>query len=119
MTITAISGVTVGHWTHPAQITGCTVIVLPEPNVAAVEIRGAAPGTRETALLQPGMRVETIQALLLTGGSAFGLAAADGVMKELAAREEQLRQSDMVGSTARPVYKDQAEVIVPFTSKPE
>ncbi|MFW2338710.1 MAG: P1 family peptidase [Acidimicrobiia bacterium] len=85
MTITAIPGVTVGHWTHPAQITGCTVIVLPEPNVAAVEIRGAAPGTRETALLQPGMRVETIQALLLTGGSAFGLAAADGVMKELAA----------------------------------
>ena len=85
MTITALSGVTVGHWTHPAQITGCTVIVLPEPNVAAVEIRGAAPGTRETALLQPGMRVETIQALLLTGGSAFGLAAADGVMKELAA----------------------------------
>lgn len=66
-------------------MTGCTVVVFPEPNVAAVEIRGAAPGTRETALLQPGMRVETIQAILLTGGSAFGLGAADGVMAELEA----------------------------------
>lgn len=85
MTLTAVEGVTVGHWTHPTGITGCTVVVLPEPNVAAVEIRGAAPGTRETALLEPGMRVETIQALLLTGGSAFGLGAADGVMQELLA----------------------------------
>lgn len=85
MTLTAVEGVKVGHWTHPTGITGCTVVVLPEPNVAAVEIRGGAPGTRETALLEPGMRVETIQALLLTGGSAFGLAAADGVMRELLA----------------------------------
>ena len=84
MTLTAVDGIAVGHWTHPSGITGCTVVVLPEPNVTAVEIRGAAPGTRETALLAPGMRVETIQALLLTGGSAFGLAAADGVMRELA-----------------------------------
>lgn len=85
MSLTAVPGVEVGHWTHPTGMTGCTVVVLPEPNVAAVEIRGAAPGTREIALLAPGMRVETIQALLLTGGSAFGLAAADGVMSELAA----------------------------------
>lgn len=85
MTLTAIEGVTVGHWTHAQGLTGCTVVVFPEPNVAAVEIRGAAPGTREVALLDPGMRVEAIQALLLTGGSAFGLAAADGVMRELAA----------------------------------
>ena len=72
-----------GHWTDPVAMTGCTVIAFPEPNVAAVEIRGAAPGSRETALLAPGMRVETVQAILLTGGSAFGLAAADGVMGEL------------------------------------
>ena len=85
MSLTAVPGVEVGHWTHPTGMTGCTVVVLPEPNVAAVEIRGAAPGTREIALLAPGMRVETIQALLLTGGSAFGLAAADGVMSELSA----------------------------------
>lgn len=83
--ITDVSGVSVGHWTHPEQPTGCTVVVLPEPNVAAVEVRGAAPGSRETALLQPGMRVEQIQAICLTGGSAFGLAAADGVMRELLA----------------------------------
>ena len=83
MTITSIPGVQVGHWTDPVAKTGCTVVLVPEPNVAAVEIRGAAPGSRETALLAPGMRVETIQAILLSGGSAFGLAAADGVMAEL------------------------------------
>jgi L-aminopeptidase/D-esterase-like protein len=85
LTITAIPGVEVGHWTDPIAMTGCTVVMFPEPNVAAVEIRGAAPGSRETALLAPGMRVETIQAILLTGGSAFGLAAADGVVAELEA----------------------------------
>jgi L-aminopeptidase/D-esterase-like protein len=59
------------------------VIVFPEPNVAAVEVRGAAPGSRETALLRPGMRIETVQAIVLAGGSAFGLAAADGVVAAL------------------------------------
>ena len=82
-TITAISGVRVGHWTDTRAMTGCTVVTFPEPNTAALEVRGAAPGTRETALLSPGMAVETVQAILLTGGSAFGLAAADGVMREL------------------------------------
>jgi L-aminopeptidase/D-esterase-like protein len=60
-------------------------MTFPEPNVVAVDVRGAAPGTRETALLAPGMKVETIQALVFAGGSAFGLAAADGVVRELAA----------------------------------
>lgn len=83
-TITAIAGVEVGHWTDSAAGTGCTVISLPEPNVVGVEVRGAAPGSRETALLEPGMRVEQCQAILLTGGSAFGLAAADGVVNALA-----------------------------------
>jgi L-aminopeptidase/D-esterase-like protein len=82
-TITAIPGIRVGHWTDPLAMTGCTVIDLPEPNVVTAEARGAAPGTREYALLQPGMRVEQAQAILLTGGSAFGLAAADGVMRAL------------------------------------
>ncbi len=85
MTLTSVAGVRVGHWTDPAGRTGCTVVVFPEPNVAAVEVRGAAPGTRELALLAPGMRVETVQAIVLTGGSAFGLAAADGVVRELEA----------------------------------
>lgn len=83
--ITDVPGIGVGHWTHDTQPTGCTVIVLPEPNVVAVEVRGAAPGSRETALLAPGMRVEQAQAIVLSGGSAFGLATADGVMRELLA----------------------------------
>jgi L-aminopeptidase/D-esterase-like protein len=81
--ITAIPGVEVGHWTDDEAMTGCTVVVLPEPNVVAGEARGAAPGTREYALLQPGMRVEQVQAILLTGGSAFGLSAAEGVVRGL------------------------------------
>ena len=84
-TITAVQGVEVGHWTSDNHGTGLTVLVLPEPNVAAAEIRGAAPGSRETALLRPEMRVQQIQALVFTGGSAFGLAAVDGVVRELVA----------------------------------
>lgn len=84
-TITAIPGIRVGHWTNREARTGCTVVVLPEPNITTAEVRGAAPGTREYALLQKGMRVEQAQAILLTGGSAFGLAAADGVVRALAA----------------------------------
>jgi L-aminopeptidase/D-esterase-like protein len=85
-TLTDVPGIQVGHWTDADGQTGCTVVVLPEPNVTAVEIRGGAPGSRETALLAPGMRVEQVHAILLTGGSAFGLAAADGVMSELEAQ---------------------------------
>jgi L-aminopeptidase/D-esterase-like protein len=82
-TLTAVPGVAVGHWTDGVAATGVTVMTFPEPNVAAVEIRGASPGTREIGLLSPGMKVETIQALVFAGGSAYGLAAADGVMREL------------------------------------
>lgn len=83
MTLTAVPGVRVGHWTDPRGRTGVTVVVPPEPNITTAEVRGAAPGTRETALLAPGMRVEAVQALVLAGGSAYGLAAADGVMRAL------------------------------------
>lgn len=82
-TLTAVPGVSVGHWTDTERMTGCTVVVLPEPNCVAGEARGGAPGSREFALLQPGMSVEQAQAILLTGGSAFGLAAADGVVRAL------------------------------------
>ncbi len=85
MTLTAVRGIRVGHWTDEAARTGCTVVVLPVPNRVAVEVRGAAPGTRETALLAPGMRVEQADAIVLTGGSAFGLAVADGVVEALEA----------------------------------
>ncbi len=84
-TLTSVAGIEVGHWTDPLAMTGCTVIRLPGPNVIGCETRGAAPGSRETALLEPGMAVEQAQAIVLTGGSAFGLAAADGVMQELEA----------------------------------
>ncbi|MFP3913375.1 MAG: P1 family peptidase [Actinomycetota bacterium] len=83
LSLTALAGIRVGHWTDASAATGCTVVVLPEPNRITAEFRGAAPGTREAALLEPGMAVEQAQAVLLTGGSAFGLAAADGVMREL------------------------------------
>lgn len=83
MTLTSVPGVRVGHWSDPEAVTGTTVVVPPTPNITAVEVRGAAPGSRETALLAPGMRVETVQAIVLTGGSAFGLAAADGVVRAL------------------------------------
>ena len=80
--ITAVAGIRVGHWTDPVGLTGCTVSSAPG-TVASGEVRGGAPGTRETDLLRPGMLVQEAHAVLLTGGSAFGLAAADGVMRYL------------------------------------
>lgn len=74
-----VEGVAVGHWTDPVARTGCTVVRLPAGSVASGEVRGGAPATREFDLLVPGRLVERIDAVVLTGGSAFGLAAADGV----------------------------------------
>lgn len=79
--------VTVGHWTDTAAETGCTVVLFDRPVLAAVEVRGGAPATRETELLAPGRLVQRVDAILLTGGSAFGLAAADGVVRFLAERD--------------------------------
>ncbi|MEZ4708545.1 MAG: P1 family peptidase [Caldilineaceae bacterium] len=81
--LTDIPGLRVGHWTDAAAATGCTVILCPEGAVAGVDVRGGAPGTREIALLDPVCTVERVNAVLLTGGSAFGLAAADGVVRWL------------------------------------
>ncbi len=75
-----VPGVRVGHATDNAALTGCTVVMTEGGAAAAVDVRGAAPGTRETALLAPGRTVDRVHAVLLTGGSAFGLATADGVM---------------------------------------
>jgi L-aminopeptidase/D-esterase-like protein len=79
--ITDVTGVRVGHWTDAAARTGCTVVLLPQGAVASGEVRGGAPAARETALLEPTRIVPGVDAVLLTGGSAFGLAAADGVMR--------------------------------------
>lgn len=76
-----IDGVRVGHWTDVHARTGCTVVLLPEGTLASGEVRGGAPATREFALLEPSRLVHRIDAVLLTGGSAFGLDAAAGVMR--------------------------------------
>ncbi|HEX6988781.1 MAG TPA: P1 family peptidase [Bacillota bacterium] len=82
--ITDVPGVRLGHAGDPEGLTGCTVVLLDEPAVGAVDVRGGAPGTRETDLLAPGRLVDRVDAVLLTGGSAFGLDAAAGVMRWLA-----------------------------------
>jgi L-aminopeptidase/D-esterase-like protein len=79
--ITDVAGVRVGHWTDPVGRTGCTVVLLPEGTVASGEVRGGAPGTREFALLAPERTVGRVDAVVLSGGSAFGLAACDGVVR--------------------------------------
>ncbi|TAJ19173.1 MAG: peptidase S58 family protein [Dehalococcoidia bacterium] len=77
--ITDIAGIRVGHWTDRRAATGCTAILCPTGTVGGVDVRGAAPGTRETDLLRPENSVQQVHGVLLTGGSAFGLEAASGV----------------------------------------
>ncbi len=84
--ITDVPGVRAGHWTDPVGLTGCTVVLTEGGAAAGVDVRGGAPGTRETALLGAGRTVDRVHAILLTGGSAFGLAAADGVLAFLRER---------------------------------
>lgn len=84
--LSAVDGITVGHWTDPVARTGCTVVLLPEASVASGEVRGGAPATREFELLAPGRTVDHVDAVVMTGGSAFGLASADGVVRWLEAR---------------------------------
>lgn len=78
-----IMGIEVGHYTDKKAVTGCTVILCKRGAVAGVDVSGSAPGTRETDVLRPGNLVEKVQAVVLSGGSAFGLDAASGVMKYL------------------------------------
>jgi L-aminopeptidase/D-esterase-like protein len=81
--LTDIAGLRVGHYTDPTAASGVTVIVAPDGAVGAVDVRGAAPGTRETDLLQPENLVDRVQAVALCGGSVYGLAAVDGVVRWL------------------------------------
>ena len=85
-TLTAIPGIKVGHATDPVGLTGCTVVLCESGAVGGVDQRGGAPGTRETDLLRPMHLVQKVHGVMLAGGSAFGLAAADGVMRYLAER---------------------------------
>ncbi len=86
MTLADVAGLKLGHFTHPARPTGCTVVLCEAGAVCGVDVRGGAPGTRETDLLRPDNLVEQVHAVLLTGGSAFGLDAAGGVMRWLEER---------------------------------
>jgi len=101
-TLTDVSGIRVGHFTHVEGATGCTVILTPEKTVGSVDVRGGAPGTRETDLLNPHNHIEEIHGVVLSGGSAYGLAAADGVVRFLEQRQ--------VG------YKAQSNFIVPIVA---
>lgn len=85
-TLTDVDGLRVGHASDHASLTGCTVVVCERGAVAGVSVRGGAPGTRETDLCRPGTLIERVHAVLLTGGSAFGLEAASGVMRALRER---------------------------------
>src|SRR5205823_14081554 len=79
--ITDVPGIKVGHWTDRRAATGCTVVLCEAGAVGGVDVRGAAPGTRETDLLRPGTLVQAVHAIVLSGGSAFGLDAASGVAR--------------------------------------
>ena len=81
--ITDVGGIRVGHYTDSRRPTGCTVVLFDKGAVGGVDVRGSAPGTRETDLLDPTKTVEQVNGILLTGGSAFGLDAATGVMSYL------------------------------------
>src|SRR5512138_3456978 len=81
--ITDVSGIEVGHAQDDEALTGCTVILCRKGAVAGVDVRGGAPGTRETDLLNPINLVQKVHAIVLAGGSAFGLDAATGVMRYL------------------------------------
>jgi L-aminopeptidase/D-esterase-like protein len=83
MTLTAVEGVKVGHYTLTERPTGCTAILFKEGTTGSVDQRGGAPGTRETDLLDPVNNVQIVNAITLSGGSAFGLDAASGVMRWL------------------------------------
>ncbi len=81
--LTDVAGLVVGHAAAPGRPTGCTVVLCPQGVVCGAAVRGGAPGTRETDLLRPENTVQQVHAVLLTGGSAFGLDAATGVMRWL------------------------------------
>ena len=84
--ITSVPGISVGHYTDLENATGCTVVLCEDGAVGGVDVRGSAPGTRETDLLSPTAMVDRVHAVLLSGGSAFGLAAATGVVEHLEER---------------------------------
>jgi len=103
--ITDVAGVRVGHFTDTRRPTGCSVVLCEAGAVGGVDVRGASPGTRETDLLSPLNSVEHVHAVLLAGGSAFGLDAASGVMRWLEERGigVEVGAGNVAAATARPI----------------
>jgi L-aminopeptidase/D-esterase-like protein len=110
--LTAVPGVKVGHHTLSERPTGCTVILLPPDTLGSVDVRGGAPGTKETDLLDPVNNVQVVHAVVLSGGSAFGLDSATGVMKYL---EE---QGIGYGAFKVPIVPAAILFDLPFGNKP-
>jgi L-aminopeptidase/D-esterase-like protein len=84
--ITDVAGVAVGHWTNAEAGTGCTAVLVDRPAVAGIDVRGAAPGSRETEMLGPLAAIQHVNGIMLSGGSAFGLEAATGAVRFLEER---------------------------------
>jgi L-aminopeptidase/D-esterase-like protein len=84
--ITDIAGLRVGHWSNRRAATGCTVVLCEKGAVAGIDVRGGAPGTRESSLLRPETMVQQVHAVFLTGGSAYGLDVGSGIMRYLEER---------------------------------
>lgn len=82
-----VEGVRIGTWSSPDEVSGCTVVLPPTGTIGAIAVRGSAPGTREAAALGPAGKLTVCHAVVLSGGSAYGLATADGVMRWLEERE--------------------------------
>lgn len=99
--ITSVPGIRVGHFTLSARPTGCTVIIAPPNTVGAVDVRGGAPGTRETDVTRPENMVQIVNAVVLSGGSAYGLSVADGVMRYL----EEQKQGFAIGGGVVPIVQ--------------
>lgn len=114
MTLTAVDGVKVGHVTLSERPTGCTVALLPNGTMGGVDVRGGAPGTRETDALNPINSVDTVNAIVLSGGSAFGLDSASGVMRWL----EEHHIGYRYGSATVPIVPAAILFDLPFGGKP-
>ena len=110
--LTAVGGIEVGHHTDPRRPTGCTVVIIRDGAVAGVDVRGASPGTRETDLLDPVNAIDAVHAIVLAGGSAFGLDAATGAVRWLEARGIGLRVRP--GGPAAVSGQAAVEVVVPI-----
>ena len=115
--ITDVPGIRVGHFTDRKRGTGCTVILCEDSTGAAVDARGGAPGTRETDVLNPANVVRKCHAIVFSGGSAFGLASAGGVMRWCAEHGIGFRQKSATCPSSRPPCSSTSASATPSPSR--